>query len=101
MPEEAKPRGKVRDDGGRLMDPGQERSGGARLVVILQEAGHFVLVVLSRPEMLAHRLRVPVAEPIVQSLVVCIIESLLLQRPFEIPIHFGHETELGSLLPRT
>ena len=59
--------------------------GRPRLVVVFQEAGHLVLVIQSRAEVLAHRPGVPLAEPVVQPFVVGVIESLLLQRPFAGP----------------
>ena len=67
------------DDGGGLVDAGREGRGGPRLVVVLQEAGQLVLVVQPRAEVLAHRPGVPVAEPVVEPLVVGVVEPLLLQ----------------------
>ena len=75
-----------------------ERRGRARLVVVLQEADHLVLVIEIGVEVLADRPDVAVAQPIVQPLVVGVVESLLLQRPFEIPVDLGHEAEAGRLL---
>jgi hypothetical protein len=41
---------------------------------------------------------VSVAQAIVESLVVGVIEPLLLERPFEVPVDLGHEGEAGSVL---
>ena len=62
-------------------------------------SAQLVLVIQARAEMVAHRPGVPVAEPVVQPLVVSVIEPLLLQGPFEVPVDFGHEAEVGGLLP--
>jgi hypothetical protein len=55
------------------------------LVVVLQEARNLVLVIQSRPEVLPHRPGVPVAEAVLQPIVVVAIEPLLLERPLEVP----------------
>ena len=70
----------------------------ARLVVVLEEAGELVLVVEPGVEVLANRPRMLLAQAVVEPLVVRVIESLLLHRPFEIPVDFGHEAEAGDLL---
>ena len=61
----------------------------------------FVLVIPLRVEMLAHRPGVTLAEAVVQPFVVRVIESLLLQRPFQVPVGLGHEAGVGNLLPYT
>ena len=66
--------------------------------MVLQEAGQLVLVVQPRAEVLAHRPGVPVAEAVVQPLVVGVIEALLLQRPFQVPVDLGHEAEVRDTL---
>ena len=48
--------------------------------------------------MLAHGPGVVVAEAVVQPLVVGVVEPLLLHRPLEVPIDFGHEAEAGHPL---
>jgi hypothetical protein len=63
------------------------------------EAGQLVLVVEPGVKMLAHGPRVPFAEAVVQPLVVGVVESLLLQRPLQVPVDLGHETEIGGALP--
>ena len=45
--------------------------------------------------MLAHRPGVALAKAIVEPLVVGVIEALLLQRPFHVPVDLGHEEEAG------
>ena len=64
---------------------------GPRLVVVLEEAREVVLVVEIGPQVLAHRPRVPVAQAVVEPLVVGVVEALLLQRPLEVPVDLGHE----------
>src|SRR5215510_7864975 len=49
--------------------------------------------------MLAHLPGVTLAEAIVQSLVVGVIETLLLQCPFQVPVNLGHEAETRNALP--
>src|SRR5208283_3989070 len=82
-----------------LMNSRSEGSGYAWLVVVFQEAGQFVLIGWVRPEMFADRPGFPVAKAIIESFVVSVIESLLLQGPFEIPIDLGHEAEVRNALP--
>src|SRR5262249_980927 len=50
------------------------------------------------PEMLTHGPRVPVAQPIVEPLVVGVVEAFLDHRPLEIPVDLGHEAEVRHLL---
>ena len=42
--------------------------------------------------------RVPFAQAVVEPLVVGVVEALLLQRPFHVPIDFRHEAEVRNLL---
>ena len=42
----------------------------------------------------------PFAQAVVESFVVGVVEALLLQRPFQVPVDLGHEEEL-RMLPRT
>ena len=69
-----------------------------RLVVVFHKAGQLVLIIEPRVEMLAHRPRVPLAQAVVEPFVVGVIESLLLQRPFQVPVDLGHEAEVRILL---
>src|SRR6185503_10694426 len=57
---------------------GRKGGGRPRLVVIFQKAGQLVLVIQARVKMLAHRPGMSFAQPIVEPLVVGVIESLLL-----------------------
>ena len=43
----------------------------------------------------AHRLGAVVHEPVVEALVVAVVEALLLERPLEVPVGLGHEDEVG------
>ena len=79
--------------------PRRERRRGPRLVVVLEEAGEPVLVVEPAREVLAHRARVALAQPVVEALVVRVVEPLLLQRPLEVPVDLGHEAEARDALP--
>jgi hypothetical protein len=49
--------------------------------------------------MLAHRPGAPLAQPIVQALVVRVVESLLQERPLQAPVDFGEKHEVGMFLP--
>ena len=96
--EESQARRQERDDRGGLVDFRGKRRRGPRLVVVLQEAGQLVLVIQARVEMLAHRPGMAVAEAVVEPLVVGVIEALLLERPFQVPVDLGHEEEAGNAL---
>ena len=72
--------------------PGKDRRG-ARLVVILEEARQPILVVEPRPQMGANGAGIAMAKAIVEALVVAVVEALLLQFPFEVPIGLGQERE--------
>ena len=97
--EESQPGRQKRDDGRRLVHSGRERGGRPRLVVVLQEAGQLVLVIQPGVEVLAHRPRVSLAQAVVEPLVVGVVEPLLLQRPFQVPVDLGHEAEARDPLP--
>src|SRR6188474_177204 len=99
--EEPQPGRQVGDDRRRLVHRRREGCGRPRFVMILHEARELALVVEPGVKMLPHRARVTVAQPIVQSLVVRVVESLLLHRPFEVPIHLRHEAEVWSALAHT
>src|SRR5262249_27765760 len=98
---EAQARGQEGDDGGGLMNPRRKSGGGPWLVVVLQEAGHPVLVIQPRVEMFADGPDVPVAEAGGEPLVVGVIETLVVQGPLQVPVHFGHEGEAGNALADT
>ena len=74
-----------------------ERRRGARLIVVLQEARQVILVVEPGQEVSSDRRCVPFPEAVIQPLVVGVVEPLLLERPFEIPIDFGNEEEARDL----
>ena len=91
--EEPEPR-REKGDGRRCPVPRQiERRRGARFVVVLEEASELILIVQRRDQMVADRPSVSIAQTIVKSLIVAVIESLLLQCPFQVPVHFRHEEE--------
>src|SRR6201990_622460 len=98
--EEPQPRREVRDSRCCLMLGPGERRRRARLVVFLEKAAQPILIVDACPEMGANGAGIAMAEAIVEALVVAVVEALLLQRPFEIPIGLGQEREVGMGLPR-
>src|SRR5215218_5104549 len=75
----------------RREDPGRPR-----LVVILEEASQARLVVEAGREMVADGGGVGAAQSIIEPLVVAIVEALLQQLPFEVPIGFGQEGEVAA-----
>ena len=96
--EEAQTGRQVGDDGRGFVHRAFEGRGRPRLVMVLHEARELRLVVEPGVEMLPHRPGVTVAEPIVQPLVVGVVETLLLHGPFKIPIDLRHEAEARNLL---
>src|SRR6185436_5226471 len=78
-------------DGPRFLVP--ERCGSARLVVVLDESDQFFLIRLIGAQMESHLLRGAMLQPIVQPLVVTVVEPLLLKFPLEIPIGFCNEQD--------
>ena len=79
--EEAEPRREEREDRRRAVHLGREDRGGARLVVVLEEAREPVLVVEAREEVLPDGPRLAALEAVVEPLVVRVVEPLLLKRP--------------------
>src|SRR5690242_2068533 len=65
------------NDGGRLVLCWRERRRSPGLVVVLEEAGEFALIVEFGAKMLAYRSRVAIAQPVVETLVICVVEALL------------------------
>jgi len=61
----------------------------ARLVVILEEARQPILTVGPRRQMGAKGAGIGIAEPVVKTLVVAVVEALLLQLRFKIPVGLG------------
>ena len=74
---------------------GRERRRRARLVVVLDEADEPLLVAEVGRQVPVHRLGAVVHEPVVEPLVVAVVEALLLERPLEVPVRLGHEDEAG------
>jgi hypothetical protein len=56
--------------------------------MVLNETYQLVLVIEAGAQVLAHALRVVAYKPVVESLVVAIVETELLQFPFQVPIGF-------------
>src|SRR5205823_3469937 len=82
-----------------LMHSQSEGGGCARFVVIFQKSGQFVLIGWVSPEVFADQPGLPATKPIIELFVVSVIESLLLQDPFEIPIDLSHETKIRNAVP--
>src|SRR4051812_6507688 len=95
---ETQPGGKKSQHCGRFMDGGRKGRGRAWLVVVFQKTRQFVLVVQPGQEVLANRTSMALAKAVVQPFVVGVIESLLLQGPFQVPVNFGHEDKTWRLL---
>src|SRR5882762_2985592 len=96
--DEAEPRDKERERRGGLMNRRREDGGGARLVVILEKTDGPALVVGIGQEVAAHSDPVLVAQAVVETFVVGVVEPLLLEGPLEIPVRFGHEDEVRPAL---
>ena len=73
--------------------------GSARFIVILNEPGGVVLEIFFGQKMFSNCPGRPRAQAIVKMLVVSEIESLLLESPFHVPVHFSHESKAGMLFP--
>ena len=86
----------VADDGRRLVHAGREGRGGPGLVMVFQEPGHLVLIVEFGAQMVTHGTGMAFAEAVIQPLIIGVIESLLLKRPFQVPVDLGHEAEARS-----
>ena len=82
------------DHGGGPVNVRRKDGGGARLVVILQKVQRSIAERRRGPEVLAHGARRPGAQPVVEPLVIGEVETLLLQRPLEVPVNLGDEEEL-------
>src|SRR5690348_14527290 len=97
--EEAQARHEEGRHRGRAMDIVRESRGGARLVVILEKSSRLALEVRVGAEMITHRPRCVVSQPVVKPLVVSVVEPLLLKRPFEVPVDLGHKKEFWPVSP--
>ncbi len=62
--------------------------------MVFQEASQLVLVIEPRQEMLTHRTGVMLAQAIVEALVVGVVEALLLECPFEVPVNLDAPHEI-------
>src|ERR1700738_4166601 len=72
----------------------RKRGSSPGLVMVLDEPHHFCLVRKIGKEVQTYALGVPVFHPIIESLVVAAIKTLLLQFPLEVPVCLGDEPEL-------
>ena len=89
------------NDGSSFVHFFRKRGGGARFVVVFEKAGELVLIFRRGAEMLTHGPGMAFAEAVIEALVVGVIEALLLERPFQIPIDLGHETKTGNSFAHT
>ena len=67
--------------------------------MVFEKTRELVLVVQPGVKVFAHRPGVPFAKAVVEPLVVGVIESLLLHRPFPVPIDLGHKLEVRVFPP--
>ena len=72
--------------------------GSPRLVMVLDEPDHFLLIGGIREQVLAHALGTFMIHPVVEFLVVAEIKTFLLQFPLEVPVGLGDEPELADAL---
>src|SRR5262249_41593115 len=84
--EETKPGRQESDDSRCPVHVEGESRGRAGLIVILQETRKLVLVIKAGQEMVVNRARMSFAQAVVEALVVSVVEAVLLQRPFQIPV---------------
>ena len=77
----------------------RQLGGGARFVVVLEEADEVALVVEVGAQVAAHRPGILVEQAVVEPLVVAEVEAELLQLPLEVPVRLGDEQESGMLGP--
>ena len=82
-----------RGDGGRLPARRAERERGPRLVVVLDEPHQAALIAEVRLKVPANLRRRSVHQPVVETLVVAVVEALLLQLPLQVPVGLGDEDE--------
>src|SRR5438477_10932104 len=88
---EAHPWGEKSHHGRRLMDECRKSGCRPRLVVVFEKTGQSVLELQPRQQMLAHRPGLSGAQPVVQTLVVSVVEPLLLQGPLQVPVDFRED----------
>ena len=75
-----------------------ENSRCAGLVVVFNETDQLLLVSRVSQEVKPHTLRVFVFEAVIETLVVAIVKSLLLQFPLQVPVSLRNKPEIGVLL---
>ena len=66
--------------------------------MVLQKPGEPFLVVKAGMEVVAHRRCMPLAQAVVEPLVIGVVEALLLHGPFQVPVDLGHEGETRHAL---
>src|SRR3954451_8884118 len=72
----------------------REDGGSSRLVMIFEKSRGLALILQIGPKVVAHRACMGLAKPVIKPLVVGVIETLLLERPLEIPIDLCHEQKV-------
>ncbi|MCG3776006.1 MAG: hypothetical protein JW395_2855 [Nitrospira sp.] len=77
----------------------RKRRSGARFVVVLDETNELLLVRQIGAEVQAHALGRAMLQSIIEPLVVAVIEPLLLQLPFLVPVGLSDEEDIGVSLP--
>src|SRR5579871_832497 len=83
----------IGDDGsGLISGPGKGRCSPG-FVVVFEEPCQPVLLFEACPEMYANFAWIPIPKAIGEALVVAVVETLLVQLMFEIPVSFGQERE--------
>src|SRR5688572_28418207 len=98
MMKETQARRQVGHDRGGFAHRRRESDGSARLIMVFHESSQLVLIVEAGTEVLTNRPGMTLPQTIVQALVVGVVESLLQQRPFEIPVDLRHEAEVRDAL---
>ena len=71
---------------------------GPRFIMILEEPNQSLLISRVCQQVRPHAFRIFMAEPIVESLVVTIIKTLLLQYPLHVPVGFRNKKKIRKLL---
>ena len=82
------------DDGSGAMLVERKRDRGARLVVVFQKPHRFALIIQIGPQVQARRLALPCVQAVVKPFVIGVMETLLLQVPFAVPVCLRHEDEI-------
>jgi len=84
--------------GGGQLPLRAEGARGALFVVILDETQHVVLIAAIGAQMRHNRAHGLALQPVAKPLVIRIVEALLQQIPFHVPIHFGDEQRVGVMV---